>query len=1760
MRHFFCFLLLGFILPAGLFAQISLPYTQNFDTALTGWSHYAIYGSDSWGLGTFDCNNYSPPSLPYAWKTGLVNRYAPSSKMCLQSPYFNLSTVDSPGLSFIHVYNFDASSSGYVEYSLDSGVTWNTLAPISSINWGASFGGSVANFRTVYADLTPLQAYSAVTFRFTLVSSSIDTGNYCGWIVDNFRVDNSNNLLKTITGPGPKVEYSTFVPNVSFKFPAGVSDPSVNLINAQIQCWISTDSILSADDSLFYTTPLTSIYYGDSVTVTCGMPKLGELNKGTYYLIHHIFPYSPFMNDSIGTISYNVMIIDSTFKPGFADNFEILTGNWKNSSSLAADSGWAWEAGNLLHIEGAHSGITGFADYHPQGSPIDYLTSPILDDGLDSTAIFSFWYKTYNSSLSLEMNTNFLPNGWNSIANMGFPGYSLDDEWQFMNVSLSQANYCRFLQLRFSNQTGKALIDDAYFGKPLPDLTLEREKQDRYTRTDSSTFTLGYWIYNSGMDSAHPSVSRFYWSTDSVITGNAILVATVNEPGYSPQTMNRRMITFNKPVNTAGTYFILYQLDVYDSVNEIFETNNTGYYRIWQQSPVPYLYSSGFNSGADTLGWYHNASLGHDQWVNQTDSESVVSAGFKTSPAWILRKDSSNGENSSHSFLYSPIMDFSASVKPVISFDLFNFAAYSETFPGTYLNMSYSTDGGNTWDSLNIRDSSWRCWYNDFGYDNNGGDDQFQPDENSGGIAYSNLPVFSQYFQYQGRDSKSSTHYVLHAPQLAGFAAVKLRFNLFSDSVAMGSVVIDNFSVTEGTCDLLIDYRKSLGFGNRTKSMRFDINVLNQGTLASSATSIRYYLSSDTILDASDYLLGTDTLPPIQPQRYYYHEAYYPSLPVNISGYNYLIYDIDPHDLVNDNDRSNNIGYWPLGMTPISTFPYVNNFDDSVTDGWKTYVDAWFGIGADANYFRLRNTKVTGDLVDNLCPDRKPGVYFTDFDFSFSYGSSSFPTWYLESPVFDFTNDTAVNIYFDLVCIGSNNFNSSNGATLEYSTDGDSTWNALGSDPQANSSNWFNDHIRYFSSEAGWDGIHTTLTPTYAYHLSQLANQPYVTFRFKFASNYDPYNDTRTGFGVDNFTVSTDTTFYFDFVALDTCNETYTLSSSTQLTVPLSFINTGNTYADDVSLQLQWSSVSGQTYSASIGDSTINEMPPGQIVVKSITIPAPAGACDTLLYLQYTLNSNGLYQEPAYNDYGCIKIRLPYNNIGASIAASDTSINCNGTPVVLTTDTGNYNIIWSTGATTSQIIVDSSGTYSVNLENSLSHCIYSSASTLIHAESPEQIHLHPSATHICNDSASISYTSVYGITQLIWSNGDTTQSIFIGHAGPVFAQAINVYNCPVYSDTVEIFEDTIPSLLVTGSPQDTALCAGAQLSLVVVNANPIWSTGQTSTVIYVSQPGSYFAQFSNACGSFNTDTVNVRYRLIDSSISVTGPAAPCKGDTVIFSALSGYTYLWSTGSSDSQIVITQAGTYSLELQDTGCLASASKSIQFYKPIATIQAVGDSVFCQGDSLLITAYGNYTFQWSNGQTGSDITVYDSGQYYVVATDTHGCKDTTSAINVVVNTPPTVPVITANGTVLSSSTWSNYQWYFDGIAIPGANGQSYTVVEPGYYSVLIIDPVTGCSSMSQDYSYLTGIDNLTEQGDIHVFPNPAGNVVNWYAADVDGPDKLDLSTVTGEIIGHFNLTDINIRELQSLSLSELNDGLYFLTFYRDKILIKTIKLVKI
>lgn len=157
--------------------------------------------------------------------------------------------------------------------------------------------------------------------------------------------------------------------------------------------------------------------------------------------------------------------------------------------------------------------------------------------------------------------------------------------------------------------------------------------------------------------------------------------------------------------------------------------------------------------------------------------------------------------------------------------------------------------------------------------------------------------------------------------------------------------------------------------------------------------------------------------------------------------------------------------------------------------------------------------------------------------------------------------------------------------------------------------------------------------------------------------------------------------------------------------------------------------------------------------------------------------------------------------------------------------------------------------------------------------------------------------------------------------------------------------------------------------------------------------------------------------------------------------------------------------------------------------------------------------------------------------------GCKSARVPVTGTILPIPPTPLITVNGTQLSSSVSNGNQWYQDGNAVAGATGQTYTVTANGNYFVSVTQ--NGCTSYS-DTIFASSVSELPKAfSHFFVAPNP-GNGLLQIDAGLNGRERLSiaLSDALGRIIQVEDLGFHDTRLLTTLDLRHLQAGIYLIS----------------
>ena len=185
--------------------------------------------------------------------------------------------------------------------------------------------------------------------------------------------------------------------------------------------------------------------------------------------------------------------------------------------------------------------------------------------------------------------------------------------------------------------------------------------------------------------------------------------------------------------------------------------------------------------------------------------------------------------------------------------------------------------------------------------------------------------------------------------------------------------------------------------------------------------------------------------------------------------------------------------------------------------------------------------------------------------------------------------------------------------------------------------------------------------------------------------------------------------------------------------------------------------------------------------------------------------------------------------------------------------------------------------------------------------------------------------------------------------------------------------------------------------------------------------------------------------------------------------------------------------------------------------------------------------------------------AGTGVITVKGTNSCGNGTVSpnFNVTMNAIPAAPVISAVGTVLTSNIIYGNQWYYEGTAIPGATGQSYSVTNnTGYYWCIVT--ANNCTSpiSNKVWVVITGQQEL-QNGNFNVYPVPSDG---RFMVSITSPVQETYTIAVYNQIGAkiFDLSNVVVNGTfeKQIDLRPVASGIYSVVFLNSEL--KVIKKV--
>ncbi len=310
------------------------------------------------------------------------------------------------------------------------------------------------------------------------------------------------------------------------------------------------------------------------------------------------------------------------------------------------------------------------------------------------------------------------------------------------------------------------------------------------------------------------------------------------------------------------------------------------------------------------------------------------------------------------------------------------------------------------------------------------------------------------------------------------------------------------------------------------------------------------------------------------------------------------------------------------------------------------------------------------------------------------------------------------------------------------------------------------------------------------------------------------------------------------------------------------------------------------------------------------------GATDSV----YVVDTIGIYSVTVVDTNGCIQSDTVETPLAPkpvlSIAPNDTVEFCNGSEIIVDAATAMIQAFyWSTGATSSEITVNASGTYTVIGWNQY---LCSDTVAVVAIENPLPTPDLGADRSICFGDTALLDAGVY--PSYSWSNGAQTQSLPIWYTG-IFEVTVTDGNGCEGMDQINVVRHPLPDVNIG---VDSSLCAGDAM-VFAAGAGYVtyfWpSSGETTPSITVNSASTVSVIVTDAFGCTNES--NVVQVTVD---PLPAPPIITKGDMeVALISTPEHLYQWYHdgqllgGATQQQVVPSESGNYQVMVTDTnGC--------------------------------------------------------------------------------------------------------------------------------------------------------------------------------------------------------------------------------------------------
>ncbi len=382
---------------------------------------------------------------------------------------------------------------------------------------------------------------------------------------------------------------------------------------------------------------------------------------------------------------------------------------------------------------------------------------------------------------------------------------------------------------------------------------------------------------------------------------------------------------------------------------------------------------------------------------------------------------------------------------------------------------------------------------------------------------------------------------------------------------------------------------------------------------------------------------------------------------------------------------------------------------------------------------------------------------------------------------------------------------------------------------------------------------------------------------------------------------------------------------------------------------------------------------------------------------------------------------------------------------------------WNDGTNGAALQIETAGTFSVQVTDD-NGCVGTASVDV--SEDPELTVAITGDDSFC--FGGVTNLSVpANFTSYSWSTSDDSPSVVVTNSALVGVTVEDDNGCSATAE-LEVTEFNLPEVSIDGS---LSFCPGGAttLSATAGYVDYLWSDNSPDPTIDATTAGEFSVTVTDDNNCQNNTSVNVEEQS-ELSPMISGELSFCANESTSLNVAGDFsTYVWSDDSQEEALVVTEAGTYGVTVEDAfGCAGTASVEVTMV-PLPEPQITGSLSYCSGDTTLLNAGGGFAaYLWSGGAAEQLLQAASPGQYAVTVTDADGCSGSTS-VEVVQNELPTPSILGIPGFCPGESTQLNGEEGYDSyVWSTGSSSPLIEVAAEGPVNLLVTDD-NGCEGVA-------------------------------------------------------------------------------------------------